>query len=99
MTIRERILATLYWREPDQIPLTIYGHLIPQGEIERRLRKMDLGLTGGARALNSQHQNIEIVTRQYWEQWQKRIRQTIKHPSVRYIRSVFPTHLPTAEAT
>lgn len=80
MTIRERILATLYWKEPDQIPLTIYGHLIPQGEPERRLREMGLGLTGGARVFSSQHQNIEIVQREYREQGQKRIRQTIKTP-------------------
>ena len=80
MTIRERILATLYWQEPDQIPLTIYGHLIRRGENELRLRRMGLGITGGSAFYATQQRNIETVTREYWEDGQKYIRKTIKTP-------------------
>ena len=32
MNIKERILATLDWDEPDEVPLTVYDWMVPRGE-------------------------------------------------------------------
>jgi len=44
MTIREKMLAVYYRREPDQIPFAAYDFLIPQGQTERELRNNGIGL-------------------------------------------------------
>ena len=44
MDIKERILATLNWEEPDEVPLTVYDWMLPRGEKGRRLRESGVGL-------------------------------------------------------
>ena len=44
MNIKERILATMNWQEPDQIPLTVYEWMLPRGLAGRILRESGVGL-------------------------------------------------------
>lgn len=80
MTIKERILCTLTWGDPDRVPLTVYGDTLPRGMAERRLREAGVGLITRLPAHGVEHRQVEIITREYFENGQKLIRRTIHTP-------------------
>lgn len=80
MTVRERILESMFGGSPDQVPFTIYEMLFPRGIYERAIRELGLGLVMRPPAHTFKHKNVEIISREYWEDGRKRIRRTIKTP-------------------
>jgi len=81
MTIRERILAALYWRETDTVPLTVYELILPRGMNERKLRDAGVGLVLRPPAHRVEHRRVEITSREYWERGRRTIRRTIHTPA------------------
>jgi hypothetical protein len=80
MHIRERILATLAWREPDRVPLTVYDWMLPRGADERLLRELGAGLITRLPAHVMHHRKVTIETVSYWEQGEPRTRKTLRTP-------------------
>jgi hypothetical protein len=80
MDIKERILATLNWEEPDEVPLTVYDWMLPRGEKGRRLRESGVGLVLRPPAHRVEHREVEIISKEYWENGRKLIRKTIHTP-------------------
>jgi hypothetical protein len=80
VNIKERILTALAWKEPDQVPLTVYDWLLPRGETERHLREAGVGLIVRLPGHKVVHREVEIVSREYFEAGKKRTRRTIKTP-------------------
>ncbi len=80
VNIRERILAAMYWNEPDQIPLTVYETILPRGVNERSLREKGVGLVYRPPAHQVEHREVEIMSREYWEAGRRLIRRTIRTP-------------------
>jgi len=80
MNTKERILAALNWSEPDRVPLTVYDWLLPRGVNERLLREIGLGLITRLPAHRVEHRQVEIVTREYWENGRALIRRSIRTP-------------------
>ena len=96
MTIREKMLAVYYRREPDQIPFAAYDFLIPQGQTERELRNNGIGLikwcpvsTSIAPAFlnicESRVRDVKISIEEVWESGEKIVIRTFYTP----IGSVF----------
>ncbi|MDA8218642.1 MAG: hypothetical protein M0Z94_13600 [Dehalococcoidales bacterium] len=80
MDTRERILTTIAWGEPDQVPLTCFQSVLPRGQRERLLRDAGVGLVLRPPAHRVRHREVEIITREYWEAGQRRLRRTIHTP-------------------
>ena len=80
MDIKERILATLNWDEPDMVPLTVYDWMLPRGEKGRRLRESGVGLVLRPPAHRVEHREVEIISKEYWENGRNFIRKTIHTP-------------------
>lgn len=80
MDIRERLLTTLSWGEPDRVPLTIYDWMLPRGTTERGLRELGVGLIGRQPAHRVAHREVEFVTRVYLDNGRKLVRRTIQTP-------------------
>ncbi len=80
MDTRTRILTAMSWEEPDRIPLTVYEMCFPRGEKERLLRESGVGLVLRPPAHRVEHQRVEFISREYWENGRKRIRKTIHTP-------------------
>ncbi|MHB1005216.1 MAG: uroporphyrinogen decarboxylase family protein [Chloroflexota bacterium] len=80
MDVKERLLTTLRWGEPDRVPLTVYDWMLPRGTTERGLRELGVGLITRLPAHRVEHRQVEIVTREYWEGGKKYQRRTIKTP-------------------
>jgi len=80
MTTRERILTALSWGEPDRVPLTVYDWLLPRGMAERQLREAGVGLITRLPAHIVEHRQVEIVSREYFENGRKLVRRTIHTP-------------------
>jgi hypothetical protein len=80
MNVRDRILTALLWGEPDRIPLTTYDWFVPRGETERLLREAGVGLVLRPPAHRIEHRQVEISTRQYWENGRKYVRKTLHTP-------------------
>lgn len=81
MTIRERILRTLTWADPDRVPLTIYDGLLPRGMAERQLREAGVGLITRLPAHKVEHRKVEITSREYFENGSRLVRRTIHTPA------------------
>ena len=80
MDIRERILTAITWGEPDRVPLTAFASTLPQGAGERLVRNLGVGLVLRPPAHVVEHREVEITSREYWQNGQKRIRRTIHTP-------------------
>jgi hypothetical protein len=80
LKIKERILTAMNWGEPDQVPLTVYDWLLPRGCTERQLREAGVGLITRLPAHRVEHREVEIITREYWENGRPFIRRTIRTP-------------------
>ncbi len=80
MTVKERILAAMNWEEPDQIPLTVFEMLFPRSEAERLLRDSGVGLVYRPPGHIVEHRQVEIESRQYWQDGELRVRRTIHTP-------------------
>ena len=80
MDTRERILTAITWGEPDRVPLTTFYRQLPQGENERLVRNLGVGLVLRPPAHLVEHREVEITSREYWQDGQKRIRRTIHTP-------------------
>ena len=80
MTVRERVLAAMFEGSPDQVPLTVYEMLFPRGIYERKIRELGCGLVLRPPAHTIEHRNVEIISKEYWENGRKRIRRTIHTP-------------------
>ena len=70
----------MFGGEPDRVPLTIYEALFPRGFAEREIREMGLGLIHRPPAHISEHREVEIESREYWDHGRKLIRRTIRTP-------------------
>jgi len=94
MNIKERILATLDWDEPDKVPLTVYDWMVPRGEVGRHLRESGVGLVLRPPAHRIEHREVEIISREYWENGLKLVRKTIHTPvgdfSIKEARKSWP---------
>lgn len=80
MNIKERILTAMNWGEPDRVPLTVYEMMVPRGWTERRLRESGVGLIMRPPAHRVEYREVEIITREYWENGRPFIRRTIRTP-------------------
>ena len=80
MNVKERILATLNWSEPDEVPLTIYDWILPRGKTERLLREAGLGLIVRLPGHRVTHRQVEILTHETYENRSQLIRRTIRTP-------------------
>ncbi|MHB1133551.1 MAG: uroporphyrinogen decarboxylase family protein [Chloroflexota bacterium] len=80
MDVRERILTALTWGEPDRVPLTTYARMLPQGAGERLARNLGVGLVYRPPAHVESHREAEVISREYWENGERRLRKTIKTP-------------------
>ena len=80
MDARERILAAMFWEEPDQVPLTIYDWMIPTGAAERELREMGLGIITRLPAHRVEHRQVQYASVEYWEEGRHLLRRTIHTP-------------------
>lgn len=80
MNIKERILTAMNWGEPDRVPLTVYDWMVPRGLTERQLRESGVGLITRVPAHRVEHREVEIITREYWENGRPFIRRTIRTP-------------------
>ncbi len=70
----------MHWGEPDRIPLTVYDWMLPRGTTERVLRESGVGLVVRLPGHRVRHRNVEVVSREYYENERKLIRRTIKTP-------------------
>lgn len=80
MKVKERILATLHWEEPDRVPLTVYDWQLPRGIAERHLREIGVGLVMRLPAHRVEHRQVRFTSEEYWEQGRRLIRKTIQTP-------------------
>ena len=80
MNTRERILRALNWEEPDRIPLTTYDWFLPRGHTERVLREAGVGLISRLPAHRVEHRQVEVITKEYWENGRKRLSETLQTP-------------------
>ena len=80
MNIRERILAALYWNEPDQVPLTVYDVILKRGMHERALRNMGVGLIFRPAPYQVEYRNVDLTRKEYWEDGKRYIRNTFTTP-------------------
>jgi hypothetical protein len=80
MNVRERVLCTLTWNEPDRVPLTVYDWMLPRGTTERLLRENGIGLVTRLPAHRVEHRQVEFTSREYWEDGRKLVRRTIHTP-------------------
>lgn len=80
MTVKERILTTMAWGQPDQAPLTVYDWMLPRGTAERRLREAGVGLIVRLPGHRVTHREVEIVSHEYQENGRKLIRRAIRTP-------------------
>ncbi|HUV08834.1 MAG TPA: uroporphyrinogen decarboxylase family protein [Spirochaetia bacterium] len=80
MTVRERILAAMFWEEPDEVPLTVYEIIMKRGETARLLRDRGVGLIYRLPAHRLEHREVEIVQKEYWEKGRRLLRRTFKTP-------------------
>jgi hypothetical protein len=80
MNIHDRILTALTWGEPDQIPITTYNWFVPRGETERLLREAGVGIVLRPPAHRIEHRQVEITTREYWENGRRFMRKTLHTP-------------------
>ena len=70
----------MFGGEPDRIPLTIYEMLFPRGMREREIRDLGVGLIHRPPAHIVEHREVEIESREYWDQGRMLIRRTIHTP-------------------
>jgi hypothetical protein len=80
MNIRERLLATLYWNEPDQVPLTVYEMILKRGMRERLVRNLGVGLIYRPAPFQVEYRNVEVTRKEYWEHGKRLIRYTLTTP-------------------
>jgi hypothetical protein len=80
VNVRERLLTTLRWGEPDRVPLTVYDWMLPRGTTERRLRELGVGLIHRLPAHRVEHREVEIRSREYYEGGRKYVRRSIHTP-------------------
>lgn len=92
MNIKERILTAMNWGEPDRVPLTVYDWMVPRGLTERRLRDCGVGLITRLPAHRVEHREVEIITREYWENGRPFIRRTIRTPVGEVWQKLEPDH-------
>ena len=80
MTIKERILTAMRWEQPDQVPLTVYDWMLPRGRTERLLREAGVGLISRLVPYTVSHREVEVISREYFDNGRKRIRRTLRTP-------------------
>lgn len=80
MDVRERLLTTLRWGEPDRVPLVVYDWVLPRGIAERQLRDMGVGLVIRLPAHRIEHRQVHFTSVEYWEQGRRLIRRTVHTP-------------------
>ena len=90
MTIKERVLASLFWEEPDRVPLTIYEKILPRGEHARSLRRQGWGLILRPPAHTEEHRDVDHVTKEYWENGERLVRKTIRTPVGELYQTLVP---------
>ena len=80
MNSHDRILAAMFWEEPDQVPLTAYDWIVPRGADERELREMGLGIICRLPAHRVQHREVRFRNVEYWENGKHMLRRIIETP-------------------
>ena len=61
MKIKERMMAAIYGEEPDEIPLGIYGILLPRGTAEREIRNEGVALISWIPVIKIDVKNTKLV--------------------------------------
>jgi len=81
MTPRERVLAVLRGRPVDKVPFTVYECMIPQCDVERRLREEGLCIVyRRAPTVITEHPNVRVETHRYTEDGVSKVRTTYHTP-------------------
>ena len=80
MDARERILAAMFWEEPDLVPLTIYDWMIPRGTDERALREMGLCIVTRLPAHRLEHREVTYHSAEYWDHGRHMLQRIIRTP-------------------
>jgi uroporphyrinogen-III decarboxylase len=80
MDNRERILAAMFWQEPDRVPLTIYDWMVPRGAKERQLREQGLCIICRLTAHRLEHRQVHFSAIEYWEHGLHMMRRVIHTP-------------------
>ncbi|TKJ44547.1 hypothetical protein CEE35_07595 [Candidatus Aerophobetes bacterium Ae_b3b] len=71
LTPRERIMQVLRRQLPDRVPLGAYSFLLPRGTAERKVREKGCGIVHFERVYATEMQNVEISTKEKWENNEK----------------------------
>lgn len=79
-TPRSRIQAVLRGEVPDRIPMSIYAVLFPRGEAERHLRNQGLAVLERIPLCRVEMPNVDLITREYYEEGVLTARQTARTP-------------------
>ncbi|HEX9017220.1 MAG TPA: uroporphyrinogen decarboxylase family protein [Chloroflexota bacterium] len=80
MDIKERLLTTLAWGEPDRVPVTVYDWILPRGMAERLVREAGVGLVMRPAAHRVEHRQVRFSSVEYWEGGRRLIRKTVHTP-------------------
>jgi len=80
MTPRERIQAALHGEWADRVPFTIYGNMLPRGEVERSLRNEGLAIIEWNQPYRIETPHVDVVFREYYEGGVLTRRETVRTP-------------------
>ncbi len=80
MTPRERVVNALRGQEVDQIPMTIYGDMLPRGWRERELRNAGWAISQRVPVVQVSMPHVEVVESWYSEGDVPHVRVTLRTP-------------------
>ncbi len=80
MTAHERVWTVLRGETADQVPLTCYAGLLPQGAVERQLRDEGLALVIRCPVFETEQPNVETEHRNYRQNGVGYVRVTYRTP-------------------
>lgn len=80
MTPKERVMNALRGQEIDQIPMTIYGDMLPRGSRERRLREAGWAISQRVPVVRVSTPHVEVIESWYTEAGVRHVRVTLRTP-------------------
>lgn len=80
MTPKERVMNALRGQEIDQIPMTIYGDMLPRGSRERRLREAGWAISQRVPVVRVSMPHVEVIESWYTEAGVRHVRVTLRTP-------------------
>ncbi len=80
MTPRERVVNALRGQEVDQVPMTIYGDMLPRGWRERELRNAGWAISQRVPVVQVSMPHVEVMESWYSEGDVPHVRVTLRTP-------------------